>query len=84
MKHYRGSQCIFSCQQLLILELTLTDAYCYFEACSGKFFDLLCSSFPNEKTTFSELGVFACQTWVRIFSVPYLENLKFNNAADGH
>ena len=42
----------------------------------GKNLDFLCSSFPNEKTTFSELGVFACQTWVRIFSVPYLENLN--------
>ena len=81
---FLGGHCIFSCQQLLILEqgqscntsLTLTDVYCYFEACSGKNLDLLCSSFSNEKITFSELWVSACQTGFRIFRVPYMENLN--------
>ena len=82
---FLGGHCIFSCQQLLILEqgqscntsLTLTDVYSYFEACSGKNVDFLCSSIPNEKTTFSGLWVSACQTGFRIFRVPYFkENLN--------
>ena len=76
---FLGGHCIFSCQQLLILEqgqscntsLTLTDVYSYFEACSGKNVDFLCSSIPNEKTTFSGLWVSACQTGFRIVGFGY-------------
>lgn len=79
MKHFLGvTMHIFmpTTSQSCNTSLTLTDVYCYFEACSGKNLDLLCSSFPNEKTTFSELWVSACQTGFRIFRVPYLENLN--------
>ena len=87
MKHFLGgSQCIFSCQQLLILEqyrvnlvhtsLTLKYVYCYFGACSGKNLDFLCSSFPNEKNNFFGVMCFRILNWGSDFRVPYLKNLN--------
>ena len=66
-------QCIFTCQQLLILEqyrvnlvihtyLTLTDLYCYFEALVGKILIFYVVLFQTKKQVFRFMG-FCMSNW---------------------